>query len=102
DAADAQLKAPSLHDALPISAGRWPLPLHAGLDPGPDTSDHGDDPQSDSPGNLHGDAFSRRTDRGARAQRREADAGPPQFKDRSRDRKSTRLNSSHVKISYAV
>src|SRR5438034_8404443 len=32
----------------------------------------------------------------------EAPAGPPMFSDRVGDRKSTRLNSSHTVISYAV
>src|SRR5690606_42164582 len=60
---------------------------------------------------AHGDAIARAVPRPARSRRPRAPA-PPRFRQRARpagapraaagDRKSTRLNSSHVKISYAV
>src|SRR5215813_14711364 len=66
DTATTEIYTLSLHDALPISAGRSSVP--AGVVQGP-----GRGPLPD-PG---------------------SGSGP-------RDRKSTRLNSSHVRISYAV
>src|SRR5690606_41670250 len=74
----------SLHDALPISLARRRAGPGAG-------------------GAVRRGAADRRGGRGGRVP-----AGPPGRRRaaapdvRSRDRKSTRLNSSHVKISYAV
>src|SRR5690606_42089381 len=68
----------SLHDALPISSSsRRAMSLVSG---------------SVSPS---GDGMSSGLDN-------RAAAGPQRSKKASQDRKSTRLNSSHVKISYAV
>src|SRR5690606_41880688 len=81
----------SLHDALPISgpSSRAPLRVRSCLLP---------------PGGLH--ARRRRPVRPSPRGRRREPRGDPRG-DRAggggpRDRKSTRLNSSHVKISYAV
>src|SRR3712207_8130047 len=80
DAATTEIYTLSLHDALPISAAR---PL-AG-DPRPRPSRHPD-------GGEHSDP---RRARGGRGR-----AGPEPGG--GQDRKSTRLNSSHANISYAV
>src|SRR5690606_41784738 len=76
----------SLHDALPISSGRR----------GPGASDGSTVqlPRGGAPapsGGRRADRFQRGGVRACRDDRR-----------RGIDRKSTRLNSSHVKISYAV
>src|SRR5690606_41697197 len=90
DPAIPEIYALSLHDALPIFDGRGGGALlgHAGGTP-PDPA-------------LHRDAG----DDGLRAWSREASLRGAQgyhlSRRRSEDRKSTRLNSSHVKISYAV
>src|SRR5690606_40333972 len=83
----------SLHDALPILAARLAGAGGAGGGLGalhlqPKVAVH--EPPGGAGGSKHRDGRQRRADRGA-AER----AG------RGGDRKSTRLNSSHVKISYA-
>src|SRR5437868_9896723 len=65
----------SLHDALPI----WPLHVQ--------------------PRNLHS-IFEGEPDTGRQTHRRSS--GPYDRRTARKDRKSTRLNSSHVSISYAV
>src|SRR5690606_40274545 len=97
ETADTALHALSLHDALPISA-ELALREHArhlvrqdrlglvGIDAA-----------------LEVDELLVRTLRQARGQLVQRRAqGLGQFRQAVRDRKSTRLNSSHVKISYAV
>src|SRR5690606_41240605 len=92
DTGPADISTLSLHDALPISSHR-PDVIEAGReredavagDPAPGRFESRDSVcrgrQADRPA-------------GVRAEGGEAESG--------RDRKSTRLNSSHVKISYAV
>src|SRR5690606_40303083 len=79
----------SLHDALPI-CGRW----------------HGDRGNGRARWGSGGRQRLRRGDRPAGrdrpGDRRGGTAGEGGLSRRDRDRKSTRLNSSHVKISYAV
>src|SRR5437870_10861228 len=78
----------SLHDALPISSA---APAPAGRSPERAARPQ---PRRAPPRALRG----RPPSPAAPARRRApADAAPP-----ARDRKSTRLNSSHVAISYAV
>src|SRR5690606_41128649 len=91
----------SLHDALPIAA---PPPIALPRGPGR------------APDRFGGYARSPPWGRGRRARGRRSGRSPPgarggchrRLRGRSRrtstgqDRKSTRLNSSHVKISYAV
>src|SRR5699024_12784569 len=75
DTAPTELYTLSLHDALPISAA-------GGLDPPPG-----------------GRAAGRRAQKGGRPH---GVHHRPRRQESVRDRKSTRLNSSHVSISYAV
>src|SRR2546430_6660567 len=77
DTATTEIYTLSLHDALPIS-------LQAGQQQ--------DDPEADE---LPGDHDEQRVE----DQRR---AGQPEVDEAAEDRKSTRLNSSHSQISYAV
>src|SRR5690606_39574049 len=80
----------SLHDALPISPLAW---LAATLDRADDPVEGEAQVAADAGcGSLHA-AFSVGGGRRARSRDRRPDR---------EDRKSTRLNSSHVKISYAV
>src|SRR3712207_7297711 len=84
DTATTEIYTLSLHDALPIyPAGKLPAP-HEGKDV------HGGTPGAGPADRRTG----RRPERAARG--RAARLG------RVRDRKSTRLNSSHANISYAV
>src|SRR5690606_41840142 len=77
----------SLHDALPISSSRTtPVRRRRVLRAHPDRVGRHRDGRTDRPG------------LDAPAPRGERHPRPPL----RRDRKSTRLNSSHVKISYAV
>src|SRR5690606_39281493 len=80
----------SLHDALPILGGRVPSSWHLALvDRGVARDEVGDgsgDHRRDDHRELAGHLRNHHDDRDRRL----------------RDRKSTRLNSSHVKISYAV
>src|SRR3712207_7982908 len=87
DTATTEIYTLSLHDALPILSQR-PGHLPAG-DPGPARGD-------DLVAALHLGAVQRGVGRG-----HELDGGEPRV-DRRGDRKSTRLNSSHANISYAV
>src|SRR5690606_41802939 len=80
DPATTEIYTLSLHDALPIS----PAALRAAFRPG------GGPPAPPDPLDRH-PPF-----------RRRGGLLPPALPDRPGDRKSTRLNSSHVKISYAV
>src|SRR5690606_42004856 len=80
----------SLHDALPIYHRLDRIGLDLTM-PGQELSDLGVDDLLDMPGAGEGLADLRRIDV-------ELDARPAP----GQDRKSTRLNSSHVKISYAV
>src|SRR5690606_41041456 len=81
DPATTELYTLSLHDALPISRGRALAP--------------------DSGAAAH--AADRRRRRGIARGGAELDSVEPVHRQREGlDRKSTRLNSSHVKISYAV
>src|SRR5690606_41460213 len=93
---------PPLHDALPISDRRGPRGAfreRAHPRAGGDVEDRRDDVRGgDAPGARAG----RRRPRGgddvrAALVRQRGGPGAPR---RSEDRKSTRLNSSHVKISY--
>src|SRR5690606_41970060 len=86
---------PSLHDALPIStrtvapAARRAATFLVATGPPPTTSAAIDSPCNMTGYRLTGSGPARRP--------------PVALRDRGRrDRKSTRLNSSHVKISYAV
>src|SRR5699024_12767206 len=82
----------SLHDALPISlsgGGRYHDRLYL-----PAVCGQRDRQHDGGTAAVHGGAR-RRPDDGARTQLRHAEKHP-------RDRKSTRLNSSHVSPSYAV
>src|SRR5690606_39940883 len=85
DPAPSELYTLSLHDALPISARAVQGSLRAGHQ-GRRAREGSDRPRHPR-GWLHPHARGRR---------------PRPGDDRQGDRKSTRLNSSHVKISYAV
>src|SRR5690606_40941664 len=93
DAASSDLYTLSLHDALPISdaaAGRNPAVADATADRAPVCKS--------TPADRNGvPAWSAAWPRGGNPA-----GGYPDGWIYSRDRKSTRLNSSHVKISYAV
>src|SRR3712207_6981278 len=80
DTATTEIYTLSLHDALPISRG--------GVGPGRQRRDR-----------RRRRAFGGRAGGARRRRRRTADA---RLRDGRRDRKSTRLNSSHANISYAV
>src|SRR5690606_41224253 len=86
----------SLHDALPISGGgrHGRVAPAARSRPSTDTH-HAVDGDVDDPG------VRAAASRGGRPARAEYAAAPARQTGRE-DRKSTRLNSSHVKISYAV
>src|SRR5690606_40212874 len=92
----------SLRDALPISAGHTPpalarsLTLRSGTEAGPFH-------QRDEHGKSAIPRGTRRDPADAAVLRRQPVhvAAHPQAHRERRDRKSTRLNSSHVKISYA-
>src|SRR5207245_8877770 len=76
----------SLHDALPISwQGRRPIQRHVSLNR----------PMAATTPKTFGSAFSRKS----QLRRRLSEIRP---RSRMLDRKSTRLNSSHGSISYAV
>src|SRR3712207_7723166 len=85
DTATTEIYTLSLHDALPISHGRGPR-------------DHGALPVGVRIHRRQGPAVLRRRDLPPRGALR----GNPVGSLRPRDRKSTRLNSSHANISYAV
>src|SRR5690606_39913654 len=92
----------SLHDALPISVSRW-IEVHSGR--GTTTSGLraavSQTPTADAgPVSGSSGATRRRVDRSTVTRRTESQAGTSSTG--HSDRKSTRLNSSHVKISYAV
>src|SRR5690606_41322348 len=99
DTATTRLSTLSLHDALPIlhalgsSADSDPVPHHQ---PGHYRARRGTLPLDPEPGLLASGGGPRHADRAAVDGPGGADPRP------ARDRKSTRLNSSHVKISYAV
>src|SRR5690242_20828393 len=79
DPATTEIYTLSLHDALPISSGGW-MPFGGTSSPTSPTSSRRRSPSSaDSPRRW-----------------------PPTIWSPRRDRKSTRLNSSHMSISYAV
>src|SRR5690606_41594083 len=84
----------SLHDALPISHRRAPL------QPGVELVVR----QFAQTGLRHrvGHLAAQAGQRCGRGRRLPGNAGPPLGEALARDRKSTRLNSSHVKSSYAV
>src|SRR5690606_41684283 len=82
----------SLHDALPISRRRVDL-CRGRRDRGTDLRRHGRRRVPRTPADGRGRATG-----GDRSADPEGGSGPL----RDQDRKSTRLNSSHVKISYAV
>src|SRR5690606_40174413 len=94
DTATAQLYTLSLHDALPIFSGlRNQHRVHRGVRP------------SELQRNRRSQACRRHPLHGREPlDRRAVDRGHGSVLDRTalRDRKSTRLNSSHVKTSYAV
>src|SRR5690606_41624638 len=87
DPATTEISTLSLHDALPISGGGWT-------------------PSSPSPVSWRAIRPATRRARCASSTRGRSGASPRngyvKRSPRSSDRKSTRLNSSHVKISYAV
>src|SRR5690606_41769036 len=95
--ATTQLYTRSLHDALPISAARRVLPS---------ARSHRSEVQDDGPHPPHTPRSPRPTSTTRRARRdrgRHGGSAPVgQRLLQQLDRKSTRLNSSHVKISYAV
>src|SRR5258707_6699028 len=77
DTATTEIYTLSLHDALPI------LQLRRGI-------------------RRAGHPRRREADRGVRRQRRDLRGGADRHRPARQDRKSTRLNSSHANISYAV
>src|SRR5690606_41369859 len=90
----------SLHDALPISQLFVPHPLSS-----PAASAARSGPRSSAVGGRGRRAARRRRGRGSEARRRGGGVERLDAQGKLRtgtDRKSTRLNSSHVKISYAV
>src|SRR3712207_8213610 len=91
DTATTEIYTLSLHDALPISPRGQPLadPPDPGHRPGQARRDGGE-------GRLPQPVEELRRGRGWRLLRRDGVERP------DRDRKSTRLNSSHANISYAV
>src|SRR5690606_39529191 len=97
DTAPAELYTPSLHDALPI----WPPDIHARR-----AADRGADLGKQAGAIRANVAWARQK----RLRRHRHKHGLPRQDCRQKwrrqraypDRKSTRLNSSHVKISYAV
>src|SRR5438067_6932877 len=92
----AYIDTPSLHDALPILPSVSGLPVHGG---GRSAHASRHDVVA-APTGLPAAARAGQRTRGGRARPhpcRGAEGGG-----RARDRKSTRLNSSHVSISYAV
>src|SRR5690606_41477708 len=92
DPATTELYTLSLHDALPICDGRDGFGvLHGGFGIGQEGVDGG------------GDVFGADGVEAGEAGEVEQGVGHCRVgADRGQDRKSTRLNSSHVKISYAV
>src|SRR5690606_42072788 len=92
----------SLHDALPISlqggCARPPWRIESGVPPPRDLRrDPAERDRAESFGRVL-----RPADAAARAAAIRCDPCRLRYFDREQDRKSTRLNSSHVKISYAV
>src|SRR5690606_42126882 len=84
---------PSLHDALPISAGVEGSTMGSRIDATCQAADDGESSETEVVTEAFGcpeaiDSGSASPDDG--------------YRGRVEDRKSTRLNSSHVKISYAV
>src|SRR5439155_22238458 len=82
----------SLHDALPISGAAPALRRHARGAPTPSARAHHPGRRADG-GEGAGPFATRRS---------QGDLRDGDHAERTRDRKSTRLNSSHVAISYAV
>src|SRR5690606_40928597 len=83
----------SLHDALPI----WPR----APEPSAPAADQRRDDRAEQ-GHARGDERDRRDRAVDQRALRPADPDPHETPGHRQDRKSTRLNSSHVKISYAV
>src|SRR5690606_41038688 len=89
----------SLHDALPISHGQNPPAAHPCTpcaQPAPQSPADTNCPKTRQTG-PRGTAQTRQSQTSAGPRHRGSSAAARQL-----DRKSTRLNSSHVKISYAV
>src|SRR5690554_7736626 len=82
--------------------GCMPPPLHPGKVPLSEMSDVNENPQQPTDGQPRRTirSFVMRAGRMTEGQQRGVEKGWPLFG--LRDRKSTRLNSSHVRISYAV
>src|SRR5690606_41864993 len=87
----------SLHDALPISARRRRRGLRLAAVLGRGLAARGPGGGGHPPGSEAGQGAGAGTGRGDRP-----DGRPAAVRVAGGDRKSTRLNSSHVKISYAV
>src|SRR5690606_41951721 len=92
DTATAEIYTLSLHDALPISTAHQARPARGAC--------RADCPQCGVVDGLYGGPSARRSS--IPPAQRIGRLQPRGVGYRGRDRKSTRLNSSHVKISYAV
>src|SRR5206468_11210870 len=89
----------SLHDALPISFRTRPGPSTPATPPLPRPPDQAVLPSSRNPSSTY---FLRYTSGTFSASPSISSARSTSFSNSTRDRKSTRLNSSHDQISYAV
>src|SRR5206468_12137241 len=99
--ASTQLFTLSLHDALPISAQVDPPDVQVGC-VALDGVEAGTRIQSDPPGVQVGCVALDRVETGAPIPDLDPEIAPTDRVILDRDRKSTRLNSSHDQISYAV